>query len=184
MGKSIKLKDNNYLDSSSVVYQHTSADEILKRGMWYKTPNTSGVQWYKLGTVKILNQLDVCYIKCFTGEGQNGESRQNCIIDIMIKKGWQSEPSTTKYVGCTYTIYNMANENINSGARVKIMCTEVGYIDVWVKYPANYSGASFNVDGNYESFTVSDEFQADEPTKGTEQDCIGGVIKWDITITE
>lgn len=146
--------------------------------MW-ETDNTSNTQrWHYLGQVKIDRQGDYAHFKIFGGDGQNSELWQNMLMDIILKKGYQSEPSTTKYVGVTYTVHKMNHHKYNTDdVKVKVLCRTVGYAEVYVYFSWNYSTIRYIVDGVFNNFIRGNMTEmASLPTDGVEQPCIGGVI--------
>ena len=148
--------------------------------MW-RTDNTSNTNmWHYLGQFQINEQGNYVHIKIFGGDGQNAGTYQNMLMDIIMKKGWQSTPSTSNYVGVTYTVYTMNHDkyrNVGSDIKVKVMCHTVGYADVYVYFSWAYSTIRYTVDGEFDSFIRGTQSESSsEPTEGVEQPCIGGVV--------
>ena len=148
--------------------------------MW-ETDNTGNTsRWHYLGQIQINRQGDYAHFKIFGGDGQNAGTSQNMLMDIIMKKGYQDPPSTTNYVGVTYTVYTMNNDkyrNVGSDIKVKVMCHTVGYADVYVYFSWAWSTIRYTVDGEFDSFIRGTQSElASEPTEGVEQPCVGGVV--------
>lgn len=146
--------------------------------MW-RTDNTGNTNmWHYLGQFQINEQGNYVHIKIFGGAGQNAEVNQNMLMDITMKKGWQSTPSNTKYVNVVYNIYAMNDSRYNTdNVKVKAMCHTIGYVDVYVYFAWPYSTIRYTVDGEFDSFIRGTQSESSsEPTEGVEQPCIGGVV--------
>lgn len=136
------------------------------------TNSATSAQWFKLGTLNIKNQGDTAIITIYGGEGQNSSPYQNLTLQIFIKKGYQSTGSTASYVGGSYWFINGANKSYTtSNIQVKLMCTEIGVIDVWVYFSWNYALGYYKAEliGTNISFSYSTTYQTDEPTTGVSQ---------------
>lgn len=175
-GKGIAF--GKYAEEENVMDVNFKARYWKGQKMW-ETDNTSNTQrWHYLGQVQINRQGDYAHFKIFGGDGQNSELHQNMLMDIILKKGFQSEPSTTKYVGVTYTVYKMNHHKYNTDdVKVKVLCRTVGYAEVYVYFSWNYSTIRYTVDGVFDDFIRGNMTEmASLPTDGVEQPCIGGVI--------
>ena len=181
------LIDATYLKNVSVQGQKT----ILTKGNgttstvsgYTVTPNNSTTNtWHKLGTFNTKTQGAGGEIWLFGGRGQNSRVSQNMWAHILIKKGYQgATASTTNYVAASYEIFVPPSRlDIYKNVKFKVFCTEIGIIDVWVYFPFPYSRAYYYPAGEYNSFTVANTEQTEEPvegdTYGVEQPCEGGII--------
>lgn len=167
-----------YAEEENVMDVNFKARYWKGQKMW-ETDNTSNTQrWHYLGQVQINRQGDYAHFKIFGGDGQNSELWQNMLMDIILKKGFQSEPSTTKYVGVTYTVHKMNHHKYNTDdVKVKVLCRTVGYAEVYVYFSWNYSTIRYTVDGVFDDFIRGNMTEMESlPTDGVEQPCIGGVI--------
>ena len=143
--------------------------------------NAQRNMWHNLGTFELLKQGNVGEIWIIGGDGQNSATYQNMWAHLFIKRGWQQEPSLEKYVGGTYEIFIPAGSiNHYKDVKFKLLCKEVGKIDVWIYFPYPYSRSFYYPAGYYDSFTVVNTEQSEEPVTGsvygTEQPCEGGFI--------
>lgn len=143
--------------------------------------NTANI-WVKLGTFNNQTQGEGGEIWLFGGNGQNNATNQNMWAHLFIKKGYQgSTPSTTNYVAATYEIFTPPSCAANyKNVKFKVFCTEVGVVDVWVYFPYTYSRSYYYPAGQYDSFTVANTYQTEEPvagdTYGVLQPISGGII--------
>ena len=143
--------------------------------------NAQRNMWHNLGTFELLKQGNVGEIWIIGGDGQNSVTYQNMWAHLFIKRGWQQSPSLEKYVGGTYEIFIPAGSiDHYKDVKFKLLCKEVGKIDVWIYFPYPYSRSFYYPAGYYDSFTVVNTEQAEEPITGsvygTEQPCEGGFI--------
>ena len=140
--------------------------------------------WSYLGRLWSTTQGDACIITLYGGSGQNGDPYQNTTMQIFIKKGFQSTPSTTEYYGVSYWYINGApNNQAAQIPTVKVLCSEVGCCDVWVKFSSTYPQCVYkvelaNADDSFMDFTFPERktYQASEPSNGVAQLVSGGRI--------
>ena len=143
--------------------------------------NTANI-WVKLGTFNNKTQGEGGEIWLFGGQGQNNATNQNMWAHLFIKKGYQgTTASTTNYVAATYEIFTPpAQASKYKDVKFKVFCTEVGVVDVWVFFPYTYSRSYYYPAGQYDSFTVANTYQTEEPvagdTYGVLQPISGGII--------
>lgn len=143
--------------------------------------NTANI-WVKLGTFNNKTQGEGGEIWLFGGNGQNNSINQNMWAHLLIKKGYQGTAvSTTNYVAATYEIFTPPSCAANyKNVKFKVFCREVGVVDVWVYFPYTYSRSYYYPAGQYDSFTVANTYQTEEPvagdTYGVLQPTSGGII--------
>lgn len=147
------------------------------------TPNNANTNtWHKLGTFNTKTQGAGGEIWLFGGEGQNNATGQNMWAHLFIKKGYKgATASTTNYVAASYEVFTPPSQASKyKNVKFKVFCTEVGVVDVWVYFPFPYSRAYYYPAGQYDSFTVANTEQTEEPvggnTYGVEQPCEGGIV--------
>ena len=146
--------------------------------MWETINSGNNKRWQYLGQVQINRQGDYAHFKIFGGAGQNAATNQNMLMDIVMKKGFQSESSTTNYVGVTYNIYKMNDDRYNTdNVKVKVLCRTVGYAEVYIYFDWPWSTIRYTIDGVFDNFIRGSGNDLTElPTDGVEQPCIGGVV--------
>lgn len=122
-------------------------------------------EWIKLGSISNTNSAYNTIINVYSGNGYNGESRQNGWAKIFIKDGYQSTPSTTRAYGVTVELQGMAMDNF----KAKILATASNACDVWVYMPWGYWDGHYTVEYiESAKWTHSGSHQEAEPT-GVEQ---------------
>ena len=134
--------------------------------------------WTRLGTLTSAGDASSAIITLYTGDGYNGSGRQNTIIRINIKDGWQSTQSASNAFGVSVTYEdspNMNNNNIWSSA-VSVRATAHNVCDVWVKLPWGYYNGEYTVEGRYSNWVHSGTRQTATPASGVYQD-----IKYHLT---
>lgn len=135
----------------------------------FRIAGTGGaVEWYCLGTLVSSGDSQITIIDVYSGNGYNGEARQNTYIKIFIKDGWQSSASTTKAFGISYEIFGNNSDSVS----VKGLASANNKVAIWVKFPWGYHDGHYEVHGIFYSWTNSGTKQTAEPTDGTTQECI------------
>lgn len=169
MSKSIKLKDDNYLDSSSIMHEkHEFKSKFQERLINY-SPKMTEQKWIKLCNIEFDShkQGEFIYIKIFIGYGQNGNSSQLAYIDLYGQQGWAG--SKNGIMGCIAVLNNLNSPFTLNNIHLKILSKNERNYDVWFKNEGiNYCCPNFIVyTSNHVTvtpiFTLSDE----DPT-GTE----------------
>lgn len=164
---------STYLDvNTSKLYYNEN--EVLTQGnyqigtkRWHHTvTGASGKpKWIYLGHISGMSDSLVTYIKFYTGDGYNGLSRQNSIINIMIKDGYQSALSPGTSQGVTW----WCEGAYHNGIQVQIRATTNAAYQVWVYAPWNYWNGWCEV-YTEATWTRSTVHQASAPTEGTAQE--------------
>lgn len=122
-------------------------------------------EWVKLGSLSNTNDSYNTIINVYSGNGYNGESRQNGWAKIFIKDGYQSTSSTTKTYGVTVELQGMTMDNF----KAKILATASNACDVWVYMPWGYWQGHYTVEHiDTAKWTHSGNHQESEPS-GVEQ---------------
>lgn len=122
-------------------------------------------EWVKLGSISNTTDSHNTVINLYSGNGYNGESRQNGWAKIIIKDGYQSTPSTTKAYGVTVELQGMTMDNF----KAKILATASNACDVWVYMPWGYWQGHYTVEHiDTTKWTHSGNHQESEPS-GVEQ---------------
>ena len=120
--------------------------------------------WSKLGTLVSKGDNSNFIINVYSGDGYNGQSRQNSKAEIVIKDGWQSTASTTSAFGVSVTRQNC------EGLLVQVRATASNTCDVWVYLPWIYSWGNYTISGYYTSWTPSNTTSSTAPTAGVAQE--------------
>lgn len=127
--------------------------------------------WVCLGTLTSSGDSSNVIITLYTGDGYNGNERQNTTIRIRIKDGYQSTHSTSSAFGATVTFEdspNMAGNDIWKTA-VRVRATAYNVCQVWVKLPWSYYNGEYTVEGRFHDWVHSGARQSSDPTSGVSQ---------------
>ena len=134
--------------------------------------------WTRLGTLTSAGDASSAIITLYTGDGYNGQGRQNTTMRIYIKDAWQSSQSASNAFGVSVTYEdspNMSGNNIWSSA-VSVRATAHNVCDVWVRLPWGYYNGEYTVEGRYSNWVHSGTRQTATPASGVYQD-----IKYHLT---
>lgn len=135
-----------------------------KRWHYFFGGSSGKAEWLYLGHVSGSNDRTVTYIKFYTGNGYNGRTDQNSIINIMIKDGYQSTQAAANSQGVTW----WCDGNYHNSIQMQVRATSHDGYQVWVYAPWAYW------DGHYEVYTEatwnrSTVHQTSAPTGGVAQ---------------
>lgn len=135
-----------------------------KRWHYFFGGSSGEAEWLYLGHVSGSSDRTVTYIKFYTGNGYNGRTDQNSIINIMIKDGSQSTQAAANSQGVTW----WCDGNYHNSIQVQVRATSHDGYQVWVYAPWTYW------DGHYEVYTEatwnrSTVHQTSAPTDGVAQ---------------
>lgn len=128
------------------------------------TGGSNAKVWSKLGTLVSKGDNLNVIITVYSGDGYNGQSRQNSKAEIIIKDGWQSSASTTAAFGVSVTRQNC------EGLLVQVRATASNVCEVWVYLPWTYSWGNYTISGYYTSWTPSNTTSSTAPTNGVAQE--------------
>ena len=137
---------------------------IATKTYTFATANVQGKYWTRLGTLVSGGDGSNFAIEVMSGDGYNGMATQNSRMTIVIKDGWQREPSAHGAFGVSVLRENCQN------ARVAVMASACDTCDVWAYLPWKYANGQYTVSGAYRSWTQSVTSQADAPTSGAAQE--------------
>ena len=143
----------------------------MKYGTYLTENSSSGNQWHLIAKFEVdtnMRQATSIFVKILTGPGQNGESNQNTVIDMMLKRGWSG--NFPKYFGCNYIAYGRNESQI-----IKVICRSQTDLEIWLYTPSSYSAAYVIALGNYISYSTNLKVQSETPSGGSEQSSSG---KW------
>lgn len=121
-------------------------------------------QWVKLGWLTTAGDSTNTVIDLYTGDGWNGQQRQNSRAVIVIKDAYQSTAGTTKAFGVSVARENCQNLKVDVRAFSSTTC------DVWVYLPWAYWNGTYTLSGRYKSWLVKNEHQTAAPTGGVAQE--------------
>lgn len=158
----VKYSDGKSTTSYSVAYKGVDGESDIK--CYHMTGGSNAKVWSKLGTLVSKGDNSNFVINVYSGDGYNGQSRQNSKAEIVIKDGWQSSTSATTAFGVSVTRQNC------EGLLVQVRATAHNTCDVWVYLPWTYSWGDYTISGYYTSWTPSNITSSTAPTTGTAQE--------------
>ena len=158
----VKYSDGKDTTSYSVSYKGIDGESDIK--CYHMTGGSNAKVWSKLGTLVSKGDNSNFVINVYSGDGYNGQSRQNSKAEIVIKDGWQSSTSATTAFGVSVTRQNCED------LLVQVRATAHNTCDVWVYLPWTYSWGDYTISGYYTSWTPSNTTSSTAPTTGTAQE--------------
>lgn len=166
---SLQQSVNNLRTEVSQTYttktDFTNLNNAATKTYQFHGHNVNSQGWYKLGTWSKTEQMDICIISIYAGNGQNGRADQNRELKVYIKKGYQSTASTTGAFGVTIDRIRNAY-----AAQVQVRATTSNSCDVWYYGDSTYSAGRYTISIDPDTvWTPTDVYQSASPTTGTLQ---------------
>ena len=155
-------------------YTTLAATEELRKGATRTFrilgANGTGPKWVKLGYLVSNGDSSSVLLHVYSGDGYNGQPRQNAEFEIFVKDGWQQSASATSAFGVSVSRIRNADD-----VKVKVMAFSSCTCDIWAYLPWAYWDGHYTLHGNYESWQDGPNcggtrIQDAEPTSGTAQD--------------
>lgn len=166
---SLQQSVNNLRTEVSETYttktDFTKLSNAVTKTYQFHGHNVNSQGWHKLGTWSKTDQMDICIITIYAGNGQNGRADQNRELKVYIKKGYQSTASTTGAFGVTIDRIRNAD-----AAQVQVRATASNSCDVWYYGDSTYSAGRYTISIDPDTvWTPTDVYQSASPTTGTLQ---------------
>lgn len=120
--------------------------------------------WVRLGTLTSAGDAANVQIDVLTGDGWNGNARQNSRLSIVVKDAWQSSASTSNAFGVS-----VLRENCQS-AQVMVMALAADRCEIWCHLPWQYGSGQYTLSGSYKTWSNNTLSQSGAPTSGTSQE--------------
>lgn len=132
--------------------------------------NGTGPKWVKLGYLTSNGDTSSVLLHVYSGDGYNGQSRQNAEFEIFVKDGWQQTPSASYAFGVSVKRIRNAD-----GVKVKVLAFDDRHCDVWAFLPWYWWNGHYTLQGDYQAWLDGpncggERIQDAEPTNGTAQD--------------
>lgn len=129
----------------------------------------TGPKWVKLGCMESNGDSSSVLIHVYSGDGYNGQARQNAEFEIFVKDGWQSTPSASGAFGVSVQRIRNADN-----VKVKVMAYGATQCDVWAYLPWSWWNGRYTVQGSYRQWAdgpdcLGSRLLDSEPTNGTAQ---------------
>ena len=131
--------------------------------------NGTGPKWVKLGYLVSNGDSSSVLLHVYSGDGYNGQARQNAEFEIFVKDGWQGALSVNDAFGVSVKRIRNADN-----VKVKVLAFSSNTCDIWVYLPWMWWNGYYTLQGNYNAWTDGpntggNRIQDDEPN-GTVQD--------------
>lgn len=154
-------------------YTTLAATEELRKGATRTFrilgANGTGPKWVKLGYLVSNGDSSSVLLHVYSGDGYNGQPRQNAEFEIFVKDGWQGTPSPSYAFGVSVQRIRDADN-----VKVKVMAFDSNHCDIWAYMPWGWWNGYYTLQGNYNAWVNWADtklyIQKDEPTNGTAQD--------------
>lgn len=132
--------------------------------------NGTGPKWVKLGYLTSNGDASSVLLHVYSGDGCNGQPRQNAEFEIFVKDGWQQTPSASGAFGVSVRRIRSADD-----VKVKVMAFGPTTCDIWAYLPWKYWNGRYTLQGYYESWRDGpncggERIRDAEPANGTAQD--------------
>lgn len=158
----------------SQTYTTLAATEELKKytsrsfNLW--GANGTGPKWVKLGSLTSNGDGSSVLLHVYSGDGYNGQPRQNAEFEIFVKDGWQGTPSPSYAFGVSVQRIRDAD-----GVKVKVMAFGSTTCDIWAYLPWTWWNGHYTLQGDYKAWQDGpncggERILDSEPTNGTAQD--------------
>ncbi len=145
------------------ILEDVNVKNIYTNGIvkYSKTYGTYANKWMYIGDFQFDSQGMFAVVNCCLGNGNNGRADQQILFKINMQQGWDGE---TLPIGIAVN----AEQNWDSGIKVKIKHNNKHNISLYVYLISNYTGFAYNVEGNLTKFTSSNSILNSEPSTDKE----------------
>lgn len=153
-------------------YTTLAATDALRKSATRTFPlygaNGTAPKWVKLGYLVSNGDSSSVLLRVYSGDGYNGQARQNAEFEIFVKDGWQSTLSVNDAFGVSVKRIRNADN-----VKVKVLALSSNTCDIWVYLPWMWWSGYYTLQGNYNAWTDGpntggNRIQDDEPN-GTVQ---------------
>lgn len=174
MQSSISQTASSIKSEVANTYTTLAATEELRKSASRTFPlygaNGTGPKWVKLGYLTSNGDTSSVLLHVYSGDGYNGQSRQNAEFEIFVKDGWQQTPSASYAFGVSVQRIRGAD-----GVKVKVLAFDDRHCDVWAYLPWHWWNGRYTLQGDYNAWRDGpncggERIRDAEPTNGTAQD--------------
>lgn len=148
---SVEQSLNGFKTTVSQTYTTNAATEELKKytsrrfDVWGANGHP---KWVKLGHLNSSGDASSILLHVYSGDGYNGEARQNAEFEIFVKDGWQSALSANDAFGVSVKRIRNADN-----VKVKVMAFNSTTCDIWAYLPWAWWNGYYTLQGNYNAWT-------------------------------
>ena len=171
---SVEQSLNGFKTTVSQTYTTNAATEELKKytsrsfDLWGANGHP---KWVKLGYLVSNGDSSSVLLHVYSGDGYNGQPRQNAEFEIFVKDGWQEHPSASGAFGVSVKRIRNADN-----VKVKVLAFSSNTCDIWAYLPWCWWNGYYTLQGIYNAWTDGpntggNHIQDDEPN-GTVQDIV------------
>lgn len=169
---SVEQSLNGFRTTVSQTYTPLSDLDALKKST-ARSFNLYGAEghtkWVKLGCMESNGDSSSVLLHVYSGDGYNGQPRQNAEFEIFVKDGWQSTPSANDAFGVSVKRILDADD-----VKVKVMAFNSTICDIWAYLPWGWWNGRYTVQGSYRQWADGPDCSGSrlldsEPTNGTAQ---------------
>ena len=127
-------------------------------------------KWVKLGFLTSNGDGLSVLLHVYSGDGYNGQPRQNAEFEIFVKDGWQNQPSASGAFGVSVKRIRDADN-----VKVKVMAFGSTSCDIWAYLPWSWWNGHYTLQGDYKAWQNGpncggERILDSEPTNGVAQD--------------
>lgn len=153
-------------------YTTQTATEALRKSAtrtFTLTGANGKAKWVKLGYLTSNGDSSSVLLHVYSGDGYNGQARQNAEFEIFVKDGYNEGQGATNAFGVSVQRIRNADD-----VKVKVMAFGSTTCDIWAYMPWAYWNGHYTLQGDYESWQDGPNcggtrIQDEEPTNGTAQ---------------
>lgn len=148
MSKSIKFRNNTYLDTSSIAHNKHSFNDKFQEKLVNVASAMIFSKWMKLCNIHFDSHVqgEFVFIKIMIGNGNNGEPAQNAYIDLIMQLGWIG--SCGGRLGCSAILHSIESSFTTSNTSVKVIANSNIDYDVWFTATTNYCKPNYVVEAS------------------------------------
>lgn len=149
----------------------TDTDNLKKlTALSYQLTGSGGkAKWVKIGYLVSNGDSTYILLHVYSGDGYNGEPKQNSEFEIYIKDGNNGTQGAAGAFGVSVTRIKNADN-----VKVKVLAFNATSCDVWAYMPWSWWEGGYTIQGSYKSWISypnnSNSTSDTEPTSGTAQD--------------
>ena len=133
-------------------YTTLAATDALRKSATRTFPlygaNGTGPKWVKLGYLVSNGDSSSVLLRVYSGDGFNGQARQNAEFEIFVKDGGQSALSANDAFGVSVKRIRDADN-----VKVKVMAFNSTTCDIWAYLPWSWWNGYYTLQGNYNAWT-------------------------------